>query len=109
MVRKTGSVKEANSLTSPTGELLSSVVRRNSGKSAKRSRGMERSEPTKTEPIPSSAPRKDRLLSTVDPCVSDLSGVVSESPADAHIELSPDRHMKLCRIPRAEPLPGGPE
>src|ERR1700676_968866 len=62
MVRMAGSVREENSLATPTGELLRSVVRRIKGKSAKRTSGMDSRAPTKTEPRASSAPRKERLL-----------------------------------------------
>src|SRR5579863_3108170 len=88
MVRSTGSVMEENSLTSPTGELLSAVVRRSNGNSAKRSSGTASSAPTSTEPIPSSTARNDRRSSSEVPSAPGLHGVVSDSAADAHIELS---------------------
>src|SRR6266478_9434219 len=63
MVRITGSVKDENSLSSPTGELLSSVVWRSNGKREKRINGTESRALTSTEPSPSNTPRKERLLS----------------------------------------------
>src|ERR1700723_2272233 len=63
MVRITGSVKDENSLSSPTGDLLSSVVRCSNGKREKRINGTESRALTSTEPSPSSSPRKERLLS----------------------------------------------
>src|ERR1035437_514850 len=66
MVRITGSVRSVNSLSSPTGELLSSVVRRINGNSAKRMSGTESNAPTKNEPSPSNTPRNERLPSRDD-------------------------------------------
>src|SRR5258708_20037116 len=66
MVRITGSVEEANSLSSPTGEPFSSVVRRIRGKRAKRISGNESSAATNTEPTPSRAARNERRLSRFD-------------------------------------------
>src|SRR5713226_327870 len=88
MVRITGSVKAENSLSAPSGELLSSVVRRSSGNSAKRMSGTESRAPTQTEPTPSKAPRKERLVSRGDPDAERFRIVFSESPAQAHIGFS---------------------
>src|ERR1700732_2401300 len=88
MVRISGWVKEENSLSAPTGELLSSVVRRSSGKRAKRMSGTESSAATKVEPTPSNAPRKERLFSRDNGVAEGFSVVASESPAHAHMEFS---------------------
>src|SRR5579864_1430825 len=88
MVRITGSLNDENSLTAPTGELFTSVVRRSSGKSAKRMSGTESSPPTKTDPTPNNAPRNERLFSTGEPGVASPSVIASGSPARAHIEFS---------------------
>src|SRR5258708_2602146 len=94
MVRIAGSVKGENSLSAPTGELFSSVVRRSRGKRAKRRTGREGSAPTKIEPTPSTAPRKERLFSRDSPGAEGFSVVASESPAHAHIEFSLE--YELC-------------
>jgi hypothetical protein len=57
-----GSVNELNSLSGLTREFLRSVVRRMSGKIAKRIKGTESKAPTNTEPSANSAPRKERRL-----------------------------------------------
>src|SRR6266852_1641776 len=88
MVRITGSVKSENSLSAPSGELLSSVVRRSKGKNTKRMSGTESRVPTKTEPTPSKVPRKERLVSRDDPGAVRFRIVFSESPAQEHIEFS---------------------
>src|ERR1700681_1138402 len=67
MVRITGWVRDENSVNAPTGDSLTSVVRRRSGNSAKRISGTESRAPTKTPPTESNAPRKERLLSGDDP------------------------------------------
>src|SRR6202171_3755442 len=67
MVRITGSVKDENSVNAPTGDSLTSVVRRRRGNSAKRINGTESRAPTKNPPTESNAPRKERLLSRDDP------------------------------------------
>src|ERR1700681_1807497 len=110
MVRITGSVSEENSLTAPTGELFSSVVRRSSGKSAKRISGTESSPPTKTEPTPNKAPRKERLFSRDDPGAEGCSVIAAESPARAHIEFSLLTNCSMIREPdgRAPKLAGPP-
>src|ERR1700680_230475 len=87
MVRITGSRTEENALTTPTGELFSSVVRRRRGKSAKRISGTESSPPTKTEPTPNKAPRKERLFSRDDPAAEGCSVIAAESPMRGHIEF----------------------
>src|SRR5216683_943146 len=92
MVRRIGSVKEENSLTSPTGELLSSVVRRSNGNNAKRRRGTARSEPTNADPTPSSTARNDRRSSKDGFSKADLPSVVPDSPAHTHIEFSSARN-----------------
>src|ERR1700719_3043229 len=94
MVRITGSVKGENSLSAPTGELFSSVVRRSRGKRAKRMSGTERTAPTKIEPTPSNAPRKERLFSRDNPGAEGFSVAASESPAHAHIEFSLDYELR---------------
>jgi hypothetical protein len=66
MVRITGSVKVENILTSPKGDLLVSVVRRNNGKSAKRTSGTESKPPTRNTPSARSAPRNERRPATDD-------------------------------------------
>src|SRR5258708_7609921 len=81
MVRITGSVRDEKPLTSPTGDFLSSVVRRINGKSAKRTSGTASNAPTKTEPSPSSTPRNERLAARSDPDDENLDAVFSESPA----------------------------
>src|ERR1700730_555282 len=88
MVRIAGSVRGENSLSAPTGELFNAVVRRSSGKRAKRMSGTERSAPTKIEPTPSNAPRKDRLFSRDNPASKGFSSIASVSPVHAHIEFS---------------------
>src|ERR1700730_17982677 len=88
MVRIAGSVRGENSLSAPTGELFNAVVRRSSGKRAKRMSGTESRAPTRIEPTPSNAPRKDRLFSRDNPDAEGFSAVASESPAHAHIEFS---------------------
>src|SRR4029077_15441688 len=102
MVRITGSIRDENSRSSPTDELLSSVVRRSRGKSAKRMSGTESRAPTKTEPTPSNAPRKERLFSRDNPDREGLAAVVSESPADAHIEFSSCHGLQAGLTPRAD-------
>src|ERR1700731_1572458 len=97
MVRITGSVKGENSLSAPTGERLSSVVRRSRGKSAKRMSGTESRAPTKTEPTPSNAPRKERLFSRDNPDAEGFAAVVSESPGEAHIEFSHCQDLQADR------------
>src|ERR1700692_768955 len=101
MVRSTGSVRDENSLIAPTDELFSSVVRRSSGKRAKRMSGTESRPPTKTEPTPINAARKERLFSSDDPGAAGPSVIASESPARAHIECSPDYELQH------NPRPGG--
>src|ERR1700730_5219884 len=101
MVRMTGSVRGENSLTAPSGELFSSVVRRSSGKRAKRMRGTESSAPTKIEPTPSKAPRKDRLFSRDNPGPECFSAVASESPEHAHIEFSRYHELQSDTRPSA--------
>src|ERR1700728_4457985 len=81
MVRMTGSARDENSLSSPTGELLSSVVRRIKGNRAKRMSGAESSTVTHTEPSPSNTPRNERLPSKGDPEEEGLSVVGCESAA----------------------------
>src|SRR6202158_3657364 len=100
MVRITGSVRDENSWSSPTDELLSSVVRRNNGKSAKRTSGTESRAPTKTEPTPSNAPRKERLFSRDSPDAEGFAAVVSESRARAHIEFSHCHDLQADRTLR---------
>src|ERR1700682_3418033 len=63
MVRITGSVNAEKSVNAPTGDCLSSVVRRKIGNRAKRMRGTASNVPTNNEPSPSNTPRKDRLVS----------------------------------------------
>src|SRR5579859_7363676 len=87
MVRITGSVKDENSLSSPTDEVFTSVVRRSNGKSAKRISGTESSVPTKNEPRASNTPRKDRLLSTCNPDGEGLGIVFSECPAGSNMRF----------------------
>src|ERR1700730_14203158 len=90
MVRRAGSVNEVNSLSDPTGEFLRSVVRRMSGKIAKRIKGMESRAPTNTEPSASSAPRKDRRSSTDDCQAERFLVAFPGSSARAHIHISCD-------------------
>src|ERR1700731_3863383 len=99
MVRIAGSVKGENSLSAPTGELFSSVVRRSSGKRAKRMSGTESSAPTKIEPTPSNAPRKERLFLRDNPIAESFSVDPSESPAHAHIEFSLDYELQDAQGP----------
>src|ERR1700730_19425635 len=99
MVRIAGSVKEENSLSAPTGELFRSVVRRSSGKRAKRMSGTESSAPTKIEPTPSNAPRKERLFSRDSPGAEGFSVVASEFSAHAHIEFSLDYELQDAQRP----------
>jgi hypothetical protein len=72
MVFWTGSDKDENSLKSPTGDALSSVVRRKRGKRVKRINGTESSAPTQTVPVASRAPRKERRFFDGGPGVVDL-------------------------------------
>src|ERR1700737_382118 len=88
MMRITGSVRDENSLSSPTDELLSSVVRRSKGNNAKRMRGAESSAPTRTEPTPSNAPRKERRFSEDNPDTEAVAALIFESPAPVDIEFS---------------------
>src|SRR4029077_6555045 len=67
MVRITGSVRDENSVNAPTGDSLSSVVRRRRGNSAKRMSGTESRAPTKSAPTESNGPRKERLPAGDDP------------------------------------------
>src|ERR1700731_2851152 len=94
MMRITGSAKGENSLSVPTGELFSSVVRRSSGKRAKRMSGTESRPPTRTDPTPSIAPRNDRLFSRDSPDATGFSVVASESLAHPHIEFSLDYELQ---------------
>src|ERR1700687_4572405 len=80
MVRITGSVKDENSVSAPTGDSLSSVVRRRRGNSAKRMSGTESRAPTKSPPTESNAPRKERLLSG-DSAESEVEMPLAECPA----------------------------
>src|SRR5258708_12925868 len=105
MVRNTGSVMEEHSLRSPTGELLSSVVRRSNGNSAKRKSGTASSAPTNTDPTPSSTTRNDRRSSSEVPATPGLHGVVSGSAADSHIELSPANKEKQRYYVLMDPTP----
>src|SRR5712664_155795 len=100
MVRITGSVRDENSRSSPADEFLSSVVWRSKGKSAKRMSGTESRAPTKTEPTPSNAPRKERLFSRDNPGGEGFAAVVSESPAHAHIEFSHCHDLQADCTPR---------
>src|ERR1700730_2002447 len=100
MVCITGSVRDENSRSSRRDELLSSVVRRSKGKSAKRMSGTESRAPTKTDPTASNAPRKERLLSRDHPDAECFAAVVSESPALAHIEFSSYHDLQAHRAPR---------
>src|ERR1700693_4964632 len=59
MVRATGSESDEKSVTGPTSERLSSVVRRKSGKSAKRISGTESRAPMQNEPKASRVPKND--------------------------------------------------
>src|SRR6202795_5289661 len=63
MVRVSGSVKDENSVNAPTGDSLTSVVRRRRENTAKRIRDTESRAPTNSPPTESNAPRKERLLS----------------------------------------------
>src|ERR1700686_916348 len=82
MVRITGPVKDENSVNAPTGDSLTSVVRRRRGNSAKRINGTESRAPTKNPPTESNAPRKERLLAGDDP---EPKEVFSECPAPSAI------------------------
>src|ERR1700676_542128 len=88
-----GSVKDENSLTSPTGEVLTSVVRRSSGKSAKRMSGTESNAPTKNDPRASNTPRNERLLSSGNPDSEDLDIIFSGCPAPSSMRIL-DRHIR---------------
>src|ERR1700730_7349193 len=99
MVRMTGSVRGENSLTAPSGELFSSVVRRSSGKRAKRMSGTESRAPTTVEPTPSNVPRKERLFSRDNAGAAGFSVVASESPAHAHIKFSLDYEWQEAQRP----------
>src|ERR1700686_4895199 len=87
MVRITGSVKDENSPSSPTGEFLTSVVRRSSGKSAKRMSGTESNAPTKNDPRASNTPRNERLLSSGNPESEGLDIVFSGCPARPSMQI----------------------
>src|ERR1700693_319958 len=80
MVRITGSVKDENSVNAPTGDSLSSVVRRRRGNSAKRISGTDSRAPTSRPPTESNAPRKERLLSGDNP-ESEVDLLLAECPA----------------------------
>src|ERR1700674_5985791 len=83
MVRITGSVKDENSVNAPTGDSLTSVVRRRRGNSAKRIKGTESRAPTNSPPTESNAPRKERLLSGDNPEPKEVP--FSECPAPSTI------------------------
>src|ERR1700675_2903143 len=103
MVHITGSVKDENSLTAPTDDSLSSVVRRRRGNSAKRISGTESRAPTKTPPTESNAPRKERLLSRDNPEPKEVS--FSECPAPSTMPSpSANRPWNLALATRT--LPG---
>src|ERR1700730_4541121 len=101
MVRMTGSVRGENSLTAPSGELFSSVVRRSSGKRAKRMSGTESRARTTVEPPPRTEPRNDRPFSRNNPCPECFSAVASESPEHAHIEFSRYHELQSDTRPSA--------
>src|SRR5258708_28990046 len=95
MVRKTGSVREENSLMSPTGESFNSVVRRSNGKRAKRMSGTASRAPTKTEPTPNRTARNERRSARGDaPAATVLDGV-ADSPSHANIEGSHDKNFEM--------------
>src|ERR1700726_2845437 len=96
-----GSLNDENSLTLPTGELFRSVVRRRSGKSAKRIKGTESSAPTNTEPTPSSAPRKERRFWREGSPVDDLLPTTSEFSA----YISTPSHLEVYENNRPRQIP----
>src|ERR1700732_5312856 len=100
MVRITGSASEENSLTTPTGQLFSFGGGRRGGENAERISGAERRPPTKTEPTPNKAPRKERLFSRDDPGAEGCSVIAAESPARAHIEFSLLTNCSMIREDR---------
>src|ERR1700693_3242801 len=73
MVFASGSVKDERSVSRPNGEGSSSVVRRKSGKRAKRINGTESNAPTQNEPKASRTPKKERRSSEGRPDVEDFS------------------------------------
>src|SRR5260370_3148497 len=86
MVRITGSLRDEKLVNPPTGDALSSVVRRSRGNKAKRMSGTDSSAPTKIEPSPSNPPRKERLLSRDNPDGEELPVVVSECSASSNMQ-----------------------
>src|SRR5258708_25238395 len=86
MVRITGPRREEKLANRPTGDALSSVVRRSRGNKAKRMSGTDSSAPTKIEPSPSNPPRKERLLSRDNPDGEELPVVVSECSASSNMQ-----------------------
>src|ERR1700681_4369487 len=92
-----GSVNELNSLKGPTGEFLRSVVRRMSGKIAKRIKGTESRAPTNTEPSASSAPRKERRFCGDGSAVMEFGVMPSEFSAYMQHAASMDVHEQLRR------------
>src|SRR6266566_5376848 len=98
MVRKTGSVREENSLMSPTGESFNSVVRRINGKRAKRMSGTASRAPTKTEPTPNRTARNERRSARGDAPGATVPDGVADSPSHAHIEVSHDENLERHRV-----------
>src|ERR1700687_2000075 len=96
MVRSTGAASDENSLSSPTGALLSPVVRRNKRKSAKRMSDTESRTPTRTEPTPNKTPRNERLLLAGSPADGSFAVANSGSLADAHIGF-PHVHFREAK------------
>src|ERR1700736_6518879 len=85
MVRITGSVKDENSVDAPTGDSLSSVVRRRRGNKAKRMSGTDKRVPTQNEPSPSKTPRKERRLSRDNSSGEELRVVFPECSAPSNM------------------------
>src|ERR1700693_2615161 len=96
MVRIAGSVSDENSLTDPIGELLRSVVRRMSGKSANRISGTESNAPTNTEPTPNNAPRNERRFCREGSAAADFCPTISGFSAYISTSLPMDVHENSC-------------
>src|SRR5579862_755345 len=100
MVRSTGALSAEKSLTGPTGDSLSSVVRRNSGNNAKRISGAESRAATKAVPSASRAPRNERRVSEAEFNVGLCEEALSRPPAPWFIE-SPLKNSD-CSMSRAK-------
>src|ERR1700676_405987 len=110
MVRITGSLKDENSVNAPTGDSLTSVVRRRRGNSAKRINGTESRAPTKNPPTESNAPRKERLLSGDNPEPKECpasSDMQSPSASSTMEELASCNHRTPTLFTFLSAVPGG--